>query len=155
MPRYKLSVKGLDPDTTAVATGRNLNISPKHAREVCRAIKGMHVDDAIEYLEEVIALKKSIPFKRHRKKVGHRPDLKGWPTGRYPVKTCREVIHLLKQVKENAAFKGLDDEKLKIIHAAAMRGRKRVNFMPRAFGRSSPKVQQLVHIELVVEEVSQ
>ena len=35
-----------DPEVHAAARGSELNISPKAAREVCRAIKGMELENA-------------------------------------------------------------------------------------------------------------
>jgi large subunit ribosomal protein L22 len=43
-----------DPETTARAMAYELHISPKHAHEVCQAIKGKKVEDAEAYLEEVL-----------------------------------------------------------------------------------------------------
>ncbi|MHA2103388.1 MAG: uL22 family ribosomal protein [Candidatus Hodarchaeales archaeon] len=61
MPTHKLSIIGLDKDRTSVATGRDLRISPKASREICKAIKGMTIEQANKYLDDVIALKKSVP----------------------------------------------------------------------------------------------
>ncbi|PBO81460.1 MAG: hypothetical protein COC13_02345 [Methanobacteriota archaeon] len=41
-----------DPEIHAAARGNGLNISPKAAREVCKAIKGMDLEKAKSYLEE-------------------------------------------------------------------------------------------------------
>ena len=43
----------------AKATGKSLKISPKHSVEICREIRGMYLDEAKEYLEDVIQLKKT------------------------------------------------------------------------------------------------
>lgn len=152
LPKYKISVFGLDVDRTAIATGRNLRISPKHAREICRECKGKYLETAQEYLEQVVKLEKSVPFKRYRKKVPHRRDLIGWPTGRYPQKAAREILRVLENVEQNSSFKGLEISKLRITHMAAQRGRKIRGFTPRAYGRSSPSNKTLTHIEVVVTE---
>jgi len=47
--------------------GTEHHISPKHALEVCSAIRGMKAEVAKEYLEDVIAKKRPVPFKRHNK----------------------------------------------------------------------------------------
>jgi large subunit ribosomal protein L22 len=153
MPSYGLSILGIDPDKTAIAAGRNLNISPKHAREVTLALKGMNLETAMDYLDDVMALKRSIPFKRHNKKMSHRSDLVGWHSGRYPVKAAREIKKILENLENNAIFKGLDSEKLKLVHIISQRARKTKGFMPRAQGSSSPKYNTLVHIEVVGEEM--
>ena len=71
MPNYKYSIYGLDPDRTAKASGRDLRISPKHAREICNALKDMDLDKAKEFLEDVIDMKKMVPLKRHKRKKPH------------------------------------------------------------------------------------
>ncbi|MFW9777963.1 MAG: 50S ribosomal protein L22 [Candidatus Heimdallarchaeota archaeon] len=152
MPSYKLSVFGLDPDRTAVATGRNLRISPKHAREICHEIKGKYLETAQEYLEAVLEKKRSVPFRRYRKKVPHRNDLSKWPTGRYPQRASFEILRLLESAEQNASFKGLEVSRLRITHIAALRGRKIRGYTPRAQGRTSPSNQTLTHVEVVVTE---
>jgi len=153
MPRWGYSVGWVDPERTAKASGRELRISPKHAREICKAIKGMMLEDAKSFLEDVIAMRRPVPFRRYKKKVPHRRGLQGFCTGRFPVKAANHILRLLKEVEANAEFKGLNTEKLKIIHAAAYPGAKIKKFFPRAFGRSSPNFEILTHVEIVVQEV--
>jgi large subunit ribosomal protein L22 len=148
-----MSIIGLDPDRTASAAGRELRISPKHAREVCRALKNMKLETAVEYLDEVIALKKSVPFRRHNKKMAHRSDLVGWPSGRFPVRAAKEIKKVLENLENNAIFKGLDVEKLKLVHIISQKARKLEGYMPRAQGSSSPSIKTLTHIEAVAEEL--
>lgn len=152
MPTWKYSVTGLDPDRTATASGRELSISPKAAREICASIKGLSLEAAKKLLEEVISLKRPIPYRRYFKKVSHRHELSGWPAGRYPAKAAKCILRILKNVEANAENKGLDISKLYIIHAASHRGFKIRKYIPRAFGRSTPFFHILTHIEIVVEE---
>ena len=152
LPNYKISVFGLDVDRPAIATGRNLRISPKHAREICRELKGKYLETAQEYLEQVIVLERSIPFRRHRRKVAHRSDLTKWPAGRYPKKAATEILKVLENLEQNSSFKGLEVSRLRITHMAAQRGRKIRGFTPRAHGRSSPSFKTLTHVEVVVTE---
>jgi len=153
MPEWKYSVKGLDPDRTAIASGRDLRISPKAAREICHYIKGMRLEKAKEVLQEVAELKRPVPYFRHRKKVAHRKGVEGFDAGRFPVKAANAILKILDSVEANAEFKGLYTDRLKIVHVAAQRGRVIRNYIPRAFGRSSPHNQQLTHIEVAVEEI--
>jgi len=44
MPSWKYSVQGLDPDKTAIASGRDIRIKPKVAREICHQLKGMKLE---------------------------------------------------------------------------------------------------------------
>ncbi len=152
MPHYRYSVFGLDPDRTAIASGRNIRVSPKTTREVCHTIKGMTLEAAQDYLKDVQEKKRSVPFRRHRKKVGHRSDLVGWDAGRYPVKSATRVLEVLENAENNAIFKGLDTSRLRVIHACIHRGTKLKRIFPRAMGRSSPKIMTLTHIEIVLQE---
>ncbi len=152
VPNYKISVFGLDADRTAIATGRNMRISPKHAREICHTLKGKYLETAQEYLEQVIKGVRSVPFKRYRKKLPHRNDLTTWPIGRYPQKAAREILKVLENAEQNSSFKGLEISRLRITHMAAQRGRKLRGYTPRAHGRSSPSNQTLTHVEVVVTE---
>jgi len=153
MPSWKYSIQGLDPDTTATASGRDLRMSPKASREVCRYIRGMMLEKAKERLREVIDLKRPVPYFRHRKKVPHRGGVEGFDAGRYPVKAAGEILKLLEAVEANAEFKGLYPDRLKIMHIAAHRARVIRKYIPRAFGRASPYFERMTHVEVAVEEI--
>lgn len=127
-------------------------ISPKHAIEIASFIRGMKLDDATAYLQDVVALVKPIPFKRFNRNVAHKRGLVGWDAGRYPQKASRVYIKLLNNVRKNAEYNGLEGDQLKIVHVSANRGIRRRSFMPRAMGRATPKDRQTVNIELIVRE---
>ena len=59
------------------------------------------------------------------------------------------ILNLINEVESNADFKGLDTSSIRIIHAATHRGRTIPGYIPRAMGRSSPRMHELVHIEIV------
>ena len=149
---YSQKVKG---DTIARAKANELNMSPKHSIEIATFIRHQRVNDAIAYLNEVVKLKKAIPFRRFNRNVAHKRGMPGnWDAGRYPVKASREYIKVLESVKKNAEYIGLDAENLEIIHALANRGRAQKAFFPRAMGRATPKVRESVNIEVIVREVA-
>ena len=152
MPSWKYSVKGLDPEKTAIASGRDLRIKPKVAREICNYVKGMKLEEAQTFLESVIDKRQAVPYYRYRKKVPHRKQLQGHDAGRFPEKAAEEILKILNSVEANAEFKGLYADRLKIIHMAAQRGRVIRKYIPRAFGRASPYFKHLTHIEVAVEE---
>jgi large subunit ribosomal protein L22 len=152
MPQWKYSVQGLDPDRTAIASGRDLRIKPKIAREICNHIKGMKLEEAKEFLEDVIQMKKAVPYYRYRGKIPHRKQLQGHDAGRFPEKAAGAILKILDSVEANAEFKGLYADRLRIIHLVAHRGRVIRKFIPRAFGRASPYFKNLTHIEVAVEE---
>lgn len=151
MPEWGYSITTYDPETMIRASGRELRISPKAAREICAAIKGMMLDEAKGFLRNVIEKKVAVPYRRYKKKLPHRRGLKG--AGRYPVKAASRILKVLENAEANAEYKGLDTESLKIIHAAAYPGAKIRRYMPRAFGRSTPKFETLCHVEVVLEQV--
>lgn len=65
----------------------------------------------------------------------------------------QQILKVLKNAESNADNKGLDIDRLKIVHAACQRGRTYKNFIPRAFGRSTAYNEDTSHIEIVLEEV--
>ncbi|RLE82671.1 MAG: 50S ribosomal protein L22 [Thermoprotei archaeon] len=150
--RWNFSAQDLDPMRTAIASGRDLRISWKHAVEICRCIKGLKVEDAEKLLENVINMRRPIPFRRFHKKVAHRRQLTKWPSGRWPVKAAKEILKVLKNAEANAEYKGLDTTRLWVVHAAAHKGLKIRKYIPRAFGRATPYFQQLVHVEIALME---
>ena len=127
-----------DPETTARAIGKEIPISPKKSREVCRMLRGKNVDVAIRMLDEVAELKRPVQFARNNFGVAHK---KGVGPGRYPEK-CAKAI---RQVIES------DNLRIKVITANL--GRTTPGYMPRAYGRSTQWNQQTVNIEVIVEEV--
>ena len=153
MPKWGYSITDMDHEKTAKASGRELRVSHKHAREVCKTINGMKLDQAKDYLKQVILKKKPVPFRRFNKHVGHRHGLENAFSGRYPVKAAQEILSVLEGAEANAEYKGLDMERLRIIHSSAYPGMKIKRFTSRAFGRSSPRFNTLSHVELVLEEM--
>ena len=154
MARIDYSQK-ISGDNIAKAKANELNMSPKHSIEIATFIRHQRVNDAIAYLNEVVGLKKAIPFRRFNRNVAHKRGLPGnWDAGRYPVKASKAYIRVLESVKKNAEYIGLDADNLEIIHVSASRGRAQKSFFPRAMGRATPKVRETVNIEVVVREVA-
>jgi large subunit ribosomal protein L22 len=145
-------MEGYDPAIHVRASGRELNISPKAAREICNTLKGMTLTKAITLAEAVQDMRAPIAFRRAKKKVGHRSELVGFPTGSYPVKAAGKILGVLQNLRGNCEFKGLDPDRVRLIHASAKTGRVIKDYIPRAHGRSSPNFHQLVHVEFVARE---
>ncbi len=154
MPKWGYSVvaEELDPEKTAKASGRELRVSHKSAREVCRSVKGMMLSNAKAYLRDVLDKKRAVPFRRYTKKIGHRHGLEKTFAGRYPVKAAKQVLNVIEAAEANAENKGLDVDKLRILHAAAYQGMKIKRFTPRAQGRASPNYDTTTHVEIVLDE---
>ena len=151
---YSFTEQKYDEDRLAKASGRDLRIKPKHAREICAVLKGKRVDQAKSFLEDVISLKQSVPFRRHKKKQAHRKDLKQfkWYAGRYPQKAAARIYEVLAAVESNGEYKGLDIDLCRIIHCAAHRGRIIKRYIERAHGRSTARFKHLCHTDIVIYE---
>ena len=152
MGGWNYAFQNFDSTKHVRAAIREKTISHKHAREIAVAIKGLSLEKARDYLLSVVALKRSIPFRRYKNQVGHRSD-PGTMSGRYPQKAATEILKLLDNLESNAEYKGIDLDRLKIINATVHKGRLMKRFTPRAMGRASPKNNSFTHVELVAQEV--
>ena len=151
MAKIGYSAQDVDDETTARAIGRELPISPKKAVELCRALRGKTVEDAKEYLEGVIAKTQPVPMKRYKTMIAHKH---GVGPARYPVKVARHFLKVLQGAEENAGYKGLDVDSMRIRVLAAHRGAITKGQMQRAHGHSTPWNQETVNLEVILEEVS-
>ncbi|MEM1698443.1 MAG: 50S ribosomal protein L22 [Sulfolobales archaeon] len=159
MPVWSYSLKLRDESRVAKAMIWDAPISRKEAYEILKILRGKKLSEAKKFLEDVIAMKKAVPYARYKLSIAHKPGLSDsfpkWssPIGRYPVKAAKCILRLLNNLENNAESKGLDLERLVIIHAAAHRGPYLKRWMPRAFGRATPKFRSLTHVEVMVKEV--
>ena len=136
-------------EKAARAYGNEERTSWKNAINVARAIQGMKVREAEKFLEEVIALRRPVPFRVRNRKVAHKP---GIGPGRYPKKSAQATLLVLKNAINNAEYQGLDPDEMRIIHASAYKGRQLRGFMPRAHGRSSKWNEETANIEIIIQE---
>jgi len=150
LPKYKYSVQ-TDPDRSAKASARGIDVSRKAAREVCNTIKGMTIHQSIEYLEAVIDKKLAVPYRRFKNNVGHKSSVVGWTGGRYPVKAATEILKVVRNLENNAENNQLQLDKCRITHAVTLQGTRQQGMFYRAHGSSSPKMRQFIHVELVAE----
>ena len=139
-----------DAEKTSRALGKEMSVSPKHCREVCKMLPGMKVEDAKKYLEEVIELKRAVPYTRFKMYVNPKPKI---GPGRFPKNAAKAILRVLQSAQSNAEYKGLDAENMRVKVAAAHRGRIQKSFMPRAQGRSTPWNEQTTNIEIILEEI--
>ncbi len=127
--------KTYDPAKVARAMGRELRVSPKDAAEICRHIRGMPLEKALDDLERVIERKQAVPYKKYFRKLAHKKSLQRWHSGRYPVKACEAIVEVLENVRGNAKYKGLDENALFIRHVSVRKGFTIRGFRHRARGR--------------------
>ena len=135
------------PENYAKAMGKDLPISTKHSAEICRYLRGRNLQKAKKMLEEVIAMKRPVPFKKYTRDVGHKP---GIASGRYPIKAAQAILILLNDVEANAQVKGLSSNDLIIHHFCA-----HLASRPWHYGRISRRKMKRTHVEIVVTESKQ
>lgn len=155
MPKWSYSVKLADEEKIAKAMVWDAPISYKKVVELAHLLKGMRLEDAKKFLERVARGEEPVPVRRYSGKQAHHrglADKYGWPAGRYPVKAAKILLKLLENVSNNAEVKGLDTSRLRIVHIAVHKGLTLKRWMPRAFGRSTPKFRKRSHIEVIVAE---
>ena len=126
----------------------------KNTYETARAVKGMKLKKAIRYYEDVLEHKQCIPFHVYTRHIGRTAQAQRWgqTLGRWPEKSTKHCLALLKNLHANAEAKGLEVEKCIVSHAAvnkAVKGRRRTY---RAHGRISPYLSNNCHIEFFVTE---
>ena len=114
---------------SAKAQGLNLDISLKDAIKVCRAINHLHYKKGLALLEGLLEKTRDL-------------------NGKYYTKTVMHILDILESAKNNADFKGLDEDKLHI-HASAHKGFE--TYTGRRF-KLRRRARKYTHIQIVLEE---
>merc|ERR1719512_539816 len=114
----------------------------------------MNLRAAQTYLEDVLEKKQCVPFRKFIGGIGRTPQAKAFKMsqGRWPIKSCKILLDLLKNAESNAEFKNLDTDNLTIKHIqvnAAQQGRHR---MYRAHGRINAYMSSPCHIQMILQE---
>ncbi len=128
---------------SAKACGRSISVSPRHAIEVCNAIRKKNLARAKAILNAAISLKQPIPFTQFTQ-VGHRRGR--FCTGRFPKNACKGILSLIESAEANAVFKGLNANDLVIKHISANKAPSQWHH-----GRISRRKMKRVHVEVVLE----
>ncbi len=136
-------------ESVARARGIELPVSPKKTYEVMNAIRGLSVERARALLEDVVAERRAIPFRRYNQETAHKT---GVGPGRYPKKIARQLLQILANAESNAEYEGLDTDQLYVKVASCARGRIQKANMPRAHGRATQWNEQTTNVEIVVAE---
>jgi large subunit ribosomal protein L22 len=139
------SFSGYEKEKHARASARDVSISTKDAIEIAAFLRKKPLAKAKATLERVLAFEQAIPYKRFTNGIGHRKGQIG--AGRYPQKAAKAFLEVLKSVESNAQDKGLDTQKLNIIHINAHQASRPVHY-----GRHSGREMKRTHIEVVVGE---
>ena len=75
-----------------VVRAKDASVSKKHSMAICNFIKHRKIDYSINFLQDVVKMKKAVPMK------GEIPHRKGIGSGRYPVKAASFFINLLNMI---------------------------------------------------------
>ena len=86
--------------------------------------------------------------------MGRHAQNKKWKSvqGRWPEKSCRFLLDLLKNLEANAEAKGLDVENLVLWHIQVNRAAKGRRRTYRAHGGIKPYMSSNCHIEIIANE---
>ncbi len=129
--------------TEALVKGLNLSISTKQSIAICNFIRNKNIEKAILELEDAAKMKIAIPMR------GEIPHKKGIMSGRYPVKSIKEFIRLLKSLKSNAIANELELEKVKIACMANVAARPYRRFGRKRFKRTNVEVKLIPIVKKV------
>ena len=99
-------------EKSAKARGSDLRVHFKNMRETAMAIKKMNLEEAKKYLEDVIAMKRCIVFRRFCGGVGRTAQAKNEGStngqGRWPKKSAEMLLGILKNAESNAEVRPRD-----------------------------------------------
>ena len=117
----------------------------------------MLLTKAEEYLKDVLEHKRCIPYSRYDHSVGRCSAAIqfGLTKGRYPEKSVRIMLNLLKNAKANAETKKLNVEKVLIKNVLvnhATEGRRRTY---RAHGSINAYCSSNCHVDIICEELKE
>ena len=130
----------------AKAIGMNLAISKKDSVEIASFIRGKKLKRVKVILEEVIALKFIIPYKRFHKDRGHKRGRMA--AGGYPVKASTHILSLVKSAEMNALNKGMNSDDLYINKIIVNKGTGQMHH-----GRFRGRSMKRTHVEVALSEV--
>lgn len=123
---------------------RSLPISAKMSMEICGAIRNMELTKAKRILQDVVDMKRALPFRKFNADLSHKP---GMAAGRYPISTSKVFLKLLNSVEMNAGNKGLNVNNLVINFAKADRAETRWRS-----GRKGRVQMKSTHVKIIVGE---
>ena len=137
--------KTKSPEHFASASAKNLAISTKDCIEISNFLRYKNTAHVKSLLEEVISLKRAVPFKRFIRDTGHKA---GMSAGKFPQKAAKSFLQLINSVEANAHYKGLNVSNLKITKLIANRAS-----IPLTGGRRRAGTKRS-HIEIEVKEMA-
>ncbi|KAF9649395.1 60S ribosomal protein L17 L23 [Thelephora ganbajun] len=152
MVRYAAAALTTNPEKTSRARGEYLRTHFKNMREVAAALRGLKLTKAYHYLGDVKEHKQVIPFRRFNGGVGRASQAKqfGATQGRWPDKSVKFILRLLKNAEANADSKSLEPEELYIKNIVVQQAPKTRRRTYRAHGRINPYQGHPCHVEVIL-----
>ncbi|KAG8904206.1 60S ribosomal protein L17 [Tulasnella sp. 403] len=174
MVRYAAQQLFSTPDKTAISRRTDIRTSFKNTHEVAAAIQGLRLvsspahtkhltlpllerlgwklQKAYTYLEGVLQFQRAVPMRRFNGGVGRTAQVKefGYTQGRWPVKSVRAILALLKNAEANADNKNMKTEDLVIKSIVVQQAPKNRRRTYRAHGRINPYNGNPCHVEVVL-----
>ncbi|KAK9846194.1 hypothetical protein WJX84_002346 [Apatococcus fuscideae] len=139
MVKRKYSRDAENANKACKACGSDLRVHFKNTRESAFALRNMDLTKAKKYLEDVLAHKRIIPYRR-------------FCGGTLARKELRVSPRLLKNAESNAEVKGLETENLYIEHIQVNKAQKQRRRTYRAHGRINPFMSSPCHIQVILGE---
>jgi len=132
--------------------GEYLRTHFKNMREVAAALRGLKLTKAYQYLGDVKEHKQVIPFRRFSGGVGRASQAKqfGATQGRWPEKSVKFILRLLRNAEANGDSKGLELEELYIKTIVVQQAPKTRRRTYRAHGRINPYQGHPCHVEVIL-----
>ncbi|KAI4210827.1 MAG: hypothetical protein LQ351_006321 [Letrouitia transgressa] len=169
MVRYAATQSRIPSTKSARARGAYLRVSFKNTRETAQAINGWKLQRAVTYLNNVIGHTEAVPMRRYAGSTGRTAQAKhekirelrllgkqfGVSKARWPVKSARFLLDLLKNAEANADTKGLDTGNLIVKHIQVNQAPKQRRRTYRAHGRINPYMSNPCHVELILTEAEE
>ena len=146
MGNYNYAFDKYEQNSMARAVGISLTISTKNSVEICNALRRTYISKAYKVLDDLIALKTAVKFRRFNLNVGHRRGKIG--PGRFPINAATEIKKIIRNAETNAQQKGLNSDELFITHICAHMASR-----PMRYGRQSGQQTKRTHVEVVLTEM--
>mmetsp|Transcript_28279 Transcript_28279/g.31415 ORF Transcript_28279/g.31415 Transcript_28279/m.31415 type:complete len:182 (+) Transcript_28279:26-571(+) len=140
----------------AKARASRLRVHFKNTYETARTIKGKTLGDAKRYLHDVLHFRRIVPFRKFTggpgKHAQNKEHKKHYAGGKWPLKSAKHLLNLLRNVEANAQMKNLDLNRCVIKHIQVNRASNLRRRTYRAHGRINPYLCSPCHVEIIVEE---
>ncbi|KAK7681512.1 hypothetical protein QCA50_015244 [Cerrena zonata] len=152
MVRYAAAALATNPEKTSRARGEYLRTHFKNMREVAAALSGLKLTKAYAYLGDVKDHKQVIPFRRFAGGVGRASQAKQFKAtqGRWPEKSVKFILRLLKNAESNADAKNIELEELYVKNIVVQQAPKTRRRTYRAHGRINPYQGHPCHVEVIL-----